>query len=805
MSRHHVTAAQAGHFKRKPLVAALQGTLLCVAICAFLPEEARAQAASQQAADSQKTFNIPAGRLDAALDRFARTAGVNLSYDAELVEGRSSKGLDGTYSVAAGLASLLSGSGVEAMAQPGGGFVLQKAAPRGARESTLPMVHVSADNETSTGPVQGYVARRSATATKTDTSILEIPQSVSVIGRAEMEARGAQNLMDVVAYTPGISVNTYGPDNRGWEYISLRGFSDYSGNYRDGLPQIQFEIVYRMTEPYGLERVDVLRGPASVLFGQGDAGGILNRVSKQPTGERIREVEVQVGSFDRRQVAFDLGDKVAGSDDLSFRLVGLALDSNDQDRYPDGKEINRSRYYLAPSLRWQPSAATSLTLMGEFLRHDSDEDPYYAIAGDGSLTRIKMGDYSFSRFKQKQDAVGYQFEHVINDAWTFRQNARYSDTSLERGTVWNVELQPDGHTYTREARTWDDGAKQTSIDTQLQGKLKTGNVEHTVLLGMDWNHLDGNVYRHRGAAPDLDLLDPRYGLDIPPPPLSQDYTQKMSQIGIYAQDQIRIDDHWIVTLGGRQDHVKRKTDDTFNATRDSQSDSAFSGRAGLSYLVGNGWAPYVSYAESFLPSAGVDADNNPFKPSRGKQVETGIKYQPVDSRSLYTAAVFDLRKTNIVGYQDLPPYEPRQIGKQRVRGLELEAKTELTRNLSVVASYTWLDAKILESADSTEQGKVPVGVPKQVASIWLDYEMGGGFGIGGGAIYTGEVQNDEANTSTEGGYTLVNAMMRYDVGQWRFSLNASNLFDRKYNTICYHGECYLGAERTVTATARYRF
>lgn len=757
----------------------------------------------------QRAYNIPPSTLEDALSSFGREAGILLSFSPDSTARLRSAGLQGNHTIEQGLEALLAGTGLRATRQPNGSYLLSKAPARPLpATATLPAVTVTGEleRETAAGPVNGYVATRSATGTKTNTALREIPQSISVIGRAEMEARGALDIMDVVAQTPGIAVAAYGPDNRGWEYISLRGFPGNSSSYRDGLPQTQFGVVYRMTEPWGLERVEVLRGPASVLFGQGDAGGVINRVSKTPGADPRREIEVQYGSFNRKQVAVDVGGAVGDDGALAYRVLGLALDSDDQDRYPDGDRINRSRAYLAPSLRWQADASTSLTLLTEFIKDKSDEDPYYVnFPVAGGIRHIKYGDPSFSRFKQDQYSVGYQLEHAFNDSWSLRQNARHSDIAIERNALWGDALEADGHTLSRSTRSWDDRLKQTSLDSQLHGALRAGGAEHAVLFGLDWNHTDGTAYRFRGAAPGLDLLNPLYGMAIPAPRTpTADFTQKMDQVGLYAQDQIRFGGRWVATVGGRQDHVASVTANRLNASRTTQSDDAFSGRAGLSYLIGQGWAPYVSYANSFLPVGGADASNNPFKPSRGKQVEAGVKYQPDGGASLFTVALFDLRKTNVVTYDNITG-DARQIGKQRSRGLEVEAKAALTRQLSATASFTALDLKVLESADATEVGKVPATVPERTASVWLDYALGGGFGVGGGLNYVGERPNDEVNSNNESAFTLLNASLRYDTGPWRFALTASNALDRKYNTICYHGECYMGRERTVVASARYHW
>ncbi|KQP49410.1 TonB-dependent siderophore receptor [Pseudorhodoferax sp. Leaf274] len=798
--------------------------LACAAAMAMPSPPAAAQASTAGAADPSPAaaarapsggqpapmarplqLALPAQPLALTIDALARQSGVGIGFDAALAGQRSAPALQGTMTLGQALERALSGSGLAATAQ-GAGVAIRRQADTGSA-TTLPAVTVTAeaDRETATGPVSGYVARRSSTATKTDTPLLEVPQSISVVGREEMQDRGVQDLSQAIGTTPGVMTGIYGPDNRGWEYITVRGFSARSNGYRDGLARTPAGVTYYQTELYGLERVEVLRGPSSMVFGQGDAGGVVHQVSKQPTGERIRELEAQVGSFQRRQLAFDLGDRVATDSPLSYRLVGVGLDSNDQDIYPDGHKLNRTRTYLAPSLRWEPDAATSLTLQAEYLKDRSAEDPYYIAPADHVLTNVKMGDYSFGKLAQEQTSVGYRFAHRLNNDWTLRQNVRVSHLTLDRRVVWLDSIGDDGRTVSRIARTWNDPMRQTGVDTHLQGSLRAGGLEHQLLLGIDWNNQKAQALRLRGPAPDLDLLAPVYGLPIAQPTtLLANYTQTLRQVGVYVQDQVQLGERWLATVGGRQDHVKSVTDDHRAATRTAQSDSAFSGRAGLTYLVGNGLAPYLGYAESFLPNSGTGADGQPFQPSRGRQWEAGVKYQPEGTRTLLTAAVFDLRKTNVVTYDNLT-FDARQVGQQRSRGLELEAKAEPLPGLKASAAYTWLDTKTVQSADRTEVGKAPPGVPRQSASLWLDYLVGGGLGIGGGITHVGRRQNDEANTSSEPSVTLFDAALHYEIDAWRFALNVRNLFDRRYYGICYHGECYNGLERAMTLTARVRF
>lgn len=788
----------------RPTVAA---TLLALTASTLMvaPLQVAAQPTTGAAA---ATFNIPAQPLPQALAEFARQSGLQLVYTPDLVQGKQSAGVVGSKDAATALAALLRGTGLQAR-HLGSTWAIERApAATSGAETVLPAVRVSAsqERETATGPVVGYVAKRSATATKTDTALVEIPQSISVIGREEFEARGTQDLLEAIRYTPGVAVSPFGVDNRGYEFMSVRGFDGAaSASYRDGLSQASFSNIVGLTETYGVERIEVLRGPSSMIFGGGDAGGIINRISKLPTGDALREVEVQYGSFDRKQLAFDVGDRVNDDGSLAFRVVGLGLKSNSNNaQYPNGDELKNERFFLAPSLRWRPSAATSMTVLAEVLKNKSADDIWYLSDPDGKRTNLNEGDPNYSQMKQQQTSIGYQFEHQFNEAWTLKQDFRRTQIDNDKHHIYS-NWEADGRTLAREAVLNKQKLSQILVDTQVQGKLRLAGVEHAVLLGVDWSRAKGSSTSYLGPAPSLDLFEPAYRVSISDPTgLDEDYTQTTRQIGLYAQDQIKIDARWIVTLGGRQDRVTTKTNDRFNSTDSSQSDSVFNGRTGLTYLVGNGWAPYVSYAESFLPNSGVDADNKPFKPSAGKQVELGLKYQPEGSRALFTAAVFDLRKSNVVTY-DNNTGDARQIGKQRSLGLELEAKAELLRGLSATAAYTWLDMKVLESADVTEVGKTPIQVPKQIASIWLDYAMGGGFGLGGGVRYVGSTWNDATNTSSQPSFTLADAALHYDQGPWRFALNASNLLNKKYMASRAYGGYYLGAERSVVFSAKYRW
>lgn len=671
--------------------------------------------------------------------------------------------------------------------------------------------------------IAGYVAKRSNTSTKTDTPILETPQSVSVVTRHEMDMRSVQNFTEALRYVPGVTVDQFGFDGRGFEYLLLRGFNGLNtANFRDGLSNSAFGFFSQfITETYGLERVDVLRGPSSVMFGRGDAGGIVNRITKRPSAVPIREIEFQYGNFDRKRIAADVG-AVSKDGTIMFRLVTTVLDTDTQVRYPNtgGERAHNERFYIAPSITWRPTVDTTITLMGDILNNRSGSSPFYISAPDGGFTNVLQSDPKFARYAANQASFSYQIEHHFNDIFTIRQNFRYAQ---QRGRFqdlfslgYNTPDQPS--LVDRDAYATNERLNQIVLDTHLQAKFDTGPVNHTVLLGADWNQTNLSLKYFQGYAngfipPSIDILSPVYGVPIPRPDvLGQDARQRIDQLGFYLQDQLRFNDNWILTLSGRFDRIHAKDNDLLNVVSTKNNDSAFTGRAGLTYLFSNGIAPYFSYSQSFLPQAGFSSEGKPFDPTRGEQFEAGIKYQPPGSRALYTAAFFDLTKTNVLSRDPSDELGIRfmQIGEVRSRGVELEARTEILRGLNAIGSFTYHDVENVKETDF--KGKRPVQVPTTMASGWLDYSFGAlgyewlrGFGLGGGVRYVGKVFNEEDNTSTTPSFTLFDATLRYERGPMLFTVNASNIFDNRYIASTLFGRHYLGTERTVIGTLTFRF
>jgi len=804
--------------KPRPLAHAVSSALCGLALCAAtLPGAALAQAATAPAAQGERQrFSIAAGPLAPALRSLASAANLLLSFTPTQTEGRSTQGIEGAYTPQAALAALLAGTGLQAVALDNGAYVLRAAPPArpaAADEvgAVLPTVTVTAasEREHADGPVNGFVARRSATGTKTDTPLIEVPQSVSVIGREELDARGAQSVMEALRYVPGVLVDSYGVETRGTEWALMRGFdSNATSTLVDGLRLTQSNWIAFQTETYGLERIEVLRGPASVSYGQVEAGGTIHRISKRPDANAPREVAVQTGSYGRKQVSADVGGALNDDGSLQYRLVGLALDSDNQLRFANGPRANNERLYVAPSLTWKPNADTTLTVLAESLSNVSKGFSIYVVRNNQN-TGLLRGDPDHLRYDQDQQKIGYQLEHRLNGTWTLRQNVRLARSTVENHFI-NQLGAPVGNLLARSARYGDDRLRQNAVDTNLQARFGQGRVTHTVLAGVDWSdaHSDYREFHAApGSTPPLNLDAPVYGVAMPPADqLMISRTIDSRLLGLYLQDQIKFDQRWVFTLGGRSDEVTTRTFNRRNNLADRQRDRAFSGRAGLTYLAPNGLAPYLSYAESFVPQSLKTSAGAPYKPTRGQQWEVGVKYQPEKSEHLFTAALFDLTKSNVETY-DPTTDDYLQTGQIRSRGLELEAKARLARGLDLYAAYTYNDVEVSRSLGA-DLGKTPIQVPRQMASVGFDYALAGalqGFSVGAGVRYVGRRYDDALNTRSTDPFTLVDAALRYDHGRWRYALNVANLFDKTYVASRAYGGYYPGSERSFTLSARYRF
>jgi len=694
------------------------------------------------------------------------------------------------------------------------------------KEDTITVSATAVPAESAWGPSPTIAAKRSATATKTDTPIEKTPQSISVVTREEMDTRQPQTVKEALDYTPGV-FSTRGSSST-YDVVSIRGFTTSStvntNQYLDGMKLQGDNYSEASMDPYFLERVELLRGPVSVLYGKSHPGGVVSMVSKRPTTEPLHEIQFKMGTNNLWQTGFDFSDALDDNGEFSYRLTGLGRSENAQQEM-----VKSNRYAIAPSFSWRPDDKTDFTFLSNFqsdpnagyygwLPRQGTVVPYVDANGSSHKlpTDFNEGERD-NKMSRRQQMVGYSFAHEFNDTWTVRQNLRYTRIHTLYDSVYGNGYVAPGQISRAYVRS-DEDLNNFSVDTQAQAKFATGAVDHTLLTGVDYMRMRNDIDAMYGSADPLSMSNPQYGNANVVTNFPYAVINRQQQTGLYMQDQAEWN-RFVLTLGGRYDFAKTSTFTRSSGTLAEVSDNQFTWRGGLNYLFDNGISPYVSYSESFEPVSGSTKQGKPFDPSKGKQYEAGVKYVPKDMPVTVTAAVYHLTKDKNLTVDPNDNAFSVQGGEIRSRGLELEAKAAVSANINLTASYTYTDAEYTH--DTLYQGKRPAEVPRNMASLWADYTFHetalSGFTFGAGARYVGATSSFYASgpqvneTFNVPSYTVADAMVKYDLARFGLpgssvAVNVNNLFNREYVSSCYRDyACYWGAERQVVATATFRF
>ncbi|AEV60227.1 TonB-dependent siderophore receptor [Pseudomonas ogarae] len=814
---------------RQAIHAALFSTALGVSVVPML-----AMAAQNDVTASRQSYNIAPGPLSDVLNQFARQAGITLASTPAQTGGVQSPGLKGEYSPDQALSQLLSGSGLVAVSQDGSSYVLQTQTTGSTME--LPTTDIKGFAlGNALGSMEGYNATHSQVATKTSTALRETSQSVSVVTREQMDDQGAQTVSQAMRYTPGVLTNPYGATHR-YDYVAMRGFNDGSVDniYLDGLKSMGDSGTYSsmQVDPYFLERVDILKGPSSVLYGRSSPGGLVALTSKKPQYEAYHQIQATVGTQGQRGMGFDFTGPLDDDKRITYRLIGLADTSDTQ--FDHNKE---KRFALAPTVNIDFSEDTSLTLQA-YLQHDPDGGYHGGMPADGTLQqrngrRISEnffeGEPGVDGYERDQQSFGYQFEHRFNDVFTARQNFRYLDSQVTNDQVYAYGwTTPTSNELNRYYTGAEEKLHSFIVDNMLQAEFFTGATKHTVLMGADYQRRKTVVDWTSGSLAPINAFDPVYGNSAITYFSPTSYLRRLEQTGVYLQDLIEMD-KWRFSLGLRQDWVQTSDENRIaefgrpEGTEINDKRTKLTGRAGALYLFDNGLAPYISYSESFNPNSYADSAGNPLPPTDGKQWELGLKYQPPGTDDLYTASLFRIDQENLA--TKLPQENfYRAVGAVRSQGLELEAHLQLTEQFKVLGSYTFTDIEYSKSMISTlstatdiieNKGNSPTQAPRHMASVWADYKFDSGaldgLRLGGGVRYVGYSWADAENTMKVPSYTLFDASVGYDLGKVGLKgvdvrLNANNLTNETYVASCASlSYCYMGEERNVAATVSYQF
>lgn len=767
--------------------------------------------ARQQVVD----FDLPPGPLEQTLTAIARLSGRGIAFNAGLTRDLQAPALRGRYSAERALHQVLQGSPLQPSVTTSGTLSVE---PRsdGTLQLSTTAITGQAYSQDAWGPAHSRVAQRSASASKTDTAITEIPQAISVVTREEFEARQHDSLADVLNYTAGVVSQPNGYSRVADDY-RLRGFDigpRTGGVLRDGMKMqsTQFE---GGQEPYGLERVEVLKGASSVLYGQLAPGGLINTVSKRPTLEPLHQVNLEYGNYQRRQFSTDHSGALDDEGRFSYRLTALWRDSGTQfDAIDDDKQ------YIAPALTWQIDDDTRLTLLASHQRTQTTLTPpirydlttYSVSPGYKVPYGLFPGEPDYDDYDGTLQTFGYLLERRLSDQLQLRHAARYFESRADYDYITLNSSRVTGanlNNLTRAYNSREDVATGWTTDSSLQWDLEAGRWQHTLLGGVDYYRKTYDSHRFSGNAPTLDLANPVYG-NLPQVNRSIDRGSDLHshQLGLYLQEQAKFDEHWVAVLGLRHDWADNSTltyrDESRTGTRDSKS----TGRVGLVYLADNGLAPYISYSQSFLPAAGTGADGQAFQPTEGEQYEIGLRYQPPGRDIMLSAALYQLTQSNVLSSVPGSDFD-EQTGKERSTGFELEAKAQLTPLLAMSASYAYTDAHVIADNDKQLEGSRIEGTPYHSASLWLDYRLAAlglhKVTVGSGVRYNGTTHTLPSISDRKiPAYALFDARITYELDEhWQLSARAQNLTNERY--LYCANSCRYGDERNLVGSVSYNW
>ncbi|WP_176695414.1 TonB-dependent siderophore receptor [Phaeobacter sp. B1627] len=670
-------------------------------------------------------------------------------------------------------------------------------------------INVSQAEETPISGGDGYRASETTAGFKGGVPVTEVPRSVSVVTAQEIEDRTPAQIEDAVAYTPGLNASNWGVDDR-FDQFMIRGFETGStGIFRDGLIQKTLNFSGFKTDPYLAERIDVLRGPSGVMYGPGDAGGMINIITKRPRFEKFGEARLQFGSHNTAQVAVDLGDHNE-ADTLAWRLTGLTRNGGNE---AEGVEDDRTLGALA--LTWAPTDRTEVTFLGHYQEDSLAPNMLLPVAGEdyaaslGALPESFVNSqHDFNQFDTEGWSVGYQARHEVNSQLSLRQNLRYAKQDTEYRHLYF-----GGMANANTMQFWDftvfEEATVLAVDTQVEYRGTFGGAENTLLAGIDYTRriLDGT--QGFGSGYQISVTNPSYDFGVSDPGNYLDRKETEDQIGQYVQNHTRFSNGVTVTAGLRKSRVSTETEDRLGGTITTQDDDALTASLGATWDLGNGFVPYASYAEGFTTNIGSAFDGSPFKPTESKQFEAGLRYQPSGRNMLLSAAVFDVTKTNVLTTDPTNSGFQVQTGEIRHKGLELEARGQVTNTLAAIFSYSYIDAEITQS-NNGDAGNRTGKVPEHLAALWLDYAFDGpmsGLKLGGGLRYVGESWGDNANTRQVEDYVLADLSVSYAWDDYRVSLGVTNLFDKDYAATCEsvgYG-CISGEGREITFALSRKF
>lgn len=684
--------------------------------------------------------------------------------------------------------------------------------PSASLELQATTVTGEGDYETAQGPVKGYHATRSASATRTDTSIHETPQSISVVSKDVVEDLGATRLQDALDYAGGVGrANNFG--GQGLTTFTVRGFT--TGEfYRNGFP---INRGYpNMPDANTIERLEVLRGPATMLYGRGDPGGTFNVVSKQPLAERTVTLGSQLNDQGMQRGTLDASGPLDEEGRLAYRLnvVGEGGDT-----FRD--HVSTERYGVTPVLTWQASDDTKVIFEGDFMRNNHPLDRgltrFANQAGTPSRDTF-WGDKDVGKLHNDNNMAQLRFEHMLNDSWTLGGGFQWLDGTLQGNAIEANglgSLSADGRTLQRNFNyrklEWTDKDYQLN----LTGHFSTGGFDHTLLTGIEYEDYDYQSIIQRSSAAagtyPIDIFNPVYGQTRPP--LTRTPTHDKENLKTYAafvQDQVALTERLKVLGGARFERFEHDYESYVTGVKPWQAaDNAVTPRLGVIYDLTDTVAVYADAARSFKPNTGASREGGGFAPEKGKSYEVGIKWEALDRQLSVDAAIYQIEKKNVLTTDPVDSTFSVAAGQVRSRGFDLNVAGNLTPEWRVIGGYAYVDAEVTRD-NTLRSGTRLLNIPRNSFSLLNVYEFQDGalkgLGLGAGGKYVDERAGQTANSAfSMGAYTVVDLLSYYKVNdKIRLNLDVKNLFNREYEEGAFGNiYAYPGAPRTVQVGIAY--
>lgn len=644
----------------------------------------------------------------------------------------------------------------------------------------LDATSITTEYESATGPVKGYRATRSASATKTDTAIKDVPQAISVIPASVLKDLGSTNVEDALDYAGGVSKqNNFGGLTL-YEY-SVRGFTT-SEFYKDGFSANRGYPASPDTA--NIERIEVLKGPAASLYGRGDPGGTVNIVSKKPQAETFANLQTSAGSWDRYRTSLDLNTPLDDEGRLLSR-VNLAVEDNHSFR----DHVESKRLFIAPSFSFELDPDTTLLVESEFVRQQSTFDrgivaPKNRWSGVSRSTFLGEPD---DRIDNDNNMLQASLEHHLNDVWKVRLASHYKQGEMSGFASESRALNADGHTVNRRYRERDNDWHDSITQLELRGLFDLGGAQHELLIGTEYENYRKNerVTTIAGSPYAIDIYQPVYGQPKPNGARSgTDFYEHVESRALNLQDQIVFTDKLRGIVGVRYEHFDQQIDDYVGKTRPKQRHDALTQRAGLLYQLTPEIGLFTNASTSFKPNSGLDADGKTFDPEQGVGYEAGIKAELFDDRLSATLAAFHIEKENVLTAVPDSIYQ-RAVGEARSQGVDFQLSGQLTEAFRVIGAYAYIDAQVTKGDSTIPAGSRILGVAKHSGSLLGVYEFQDGLlrgsDIGAAFTYVGDRSGEAGKDFELPAYQTVDLLAHYKASERvTLGLNLNNLFDEKY-------------------------